>query len=140
MTTNDVTRNVQTVNAIYEAFGKGDVSTILERLAEDVDWEFATGPNDVPWLQPGRGRAAAARFFEAIGGGLEIRDFRVHAVMGEGEWVVGLVMVEGVAKRTGRRVSEPCEAHIWRFDGKGRVVAMRHAADTLQQQRACEAR
>jgi ketosteroid isomerase-like protein len=31
--------NGETVQEIYEAFGHGDISAILERYAEDVRWE-----------------------------------------------------------------------------------------------------
>jgi len=30
--------NVKTVQSVYEAFGRGDVSAILEVLTDDVDW------------------------------------------------------------------------------------------------------
>ena len=30
--------SIEAVQAIYEAFGKGDVDTILGMLADDVDW------------------------------------------------------------------------------------------------------
>ena len=31
--------NLATVQSIYEAFGKGDVPSILDTLADDVEWE-----------------------------------------------------------------------------------------------------
>lgn len=30
--------NVDTVKAIYEAFGRADVETILDAVTDDVDW------------------------------------------------------------------------------------------------------
>ena len=34
-----MSQNLTTVTAIYEAFGKGDIPTILEHMAPDVQWE-----------------------------------------------------------------------------------------------------
>ena len=31
--------NVATVQSMYEAFGKGDVQAILDRVSDDVDWD-----------------------------------------------------------------------------------------------------
>jgi ketosteroid isomerase-like protein len=33
--------NIQTAREIYEAFGRGDVEAILERVTDDVDWSTA---------------------------------------------------------------------------------------------------
>ena len=55
--------NAATVQAIYEAFGKGDLDTILGHLADDVQWE----PSDdnravaagIACLQPAATRPAS---------------------------------------------------------------------------------
>jgi len=36
--------NVATVQAIYEAFGRADVATILEKLDDAVEWETTSPP------------------------------------------------------------------------------------------------
>jgi ketosteroid isomerase-like protein len=122
--------NAETVQTIYAAFGRGDVPAILEVLAEDIDWEYAGASSDVPWLQPGRGRAAAVRFFEALAAHVEFKSFTVNDVLEGPNLVVGLVSVEAVVTGTGRTFREIDEAHIWRFDERGRVARFRHAADT----------
>lgn len=127
----DTSRNIETVKSIYAAFGRGDVPAILETLAEDVEWEPDAIDHGIPWIVPGRGRATAARFFEALRG-FDVKHFGVRAVMGDGDLVVGLVEIDFVWKPTGKRLVERCEAHIWRFDAKGRVASMKHAADTHQ--------
>jgi hypothetical protein len=30
--------NIETVKAMYEAFGRGDVAAVLEQCTDDVDW------------------------------------------------------------------------------------------------------
>lgn len=49
--------NAETVKEIYEAFGRGDVATILDKLDEGVEWETTVPVSDVPWLQALRGKA-----------------------------------------------------------------------------------
>ena len=58
-------RNIDTVKGIYEAFGRGDVPAILERVREDVEWDVGVADRGVPWLAPRRGRAARRRWYSA---------------------------------------------------------------------------
>ena len=51
--------NVKTVQKIYAAFGAGDIPSILAKLDDNVDWEYAAS-TDVPWLQHRSGRDAVA--------------------------------------------------------------------------------
>jgi ketosteroid isomerase-like protein len=58
--------NIQTVQAIYAAFGQGDIPTILGHLGENVEWEYGTLDAGVPWLQPRRGLTEVPKFFESL--------------------------------------------------------------------------
>lgn len=131
--------NLTTIQNIYAAFGRGDVPAILEHIAEDCQWEYGTGENDVPWLQPRTGRTGAAAFFQTVGAELEFKAFDVTAVVGTERLVVALCAIECTVKRTGKTLREVDEVHIWHFDDKGRIVKFRHAADTLQHSRALQA-
>ncbi len=125
-----VTRNTETVRAIYKSFAAKDAAAILELLSEDVEWEMGlTTGHGVPWLEPGRGRDHALRFFQTLGQ-MDFRGFEVLAVMGDGDFVVGVVHVEFVYPKTGKTIRERFESHVWRFDDRGRVTGMRHGADT----------
>ena len=123
---------LQTVQQIYEAFGRGDVPAILAKLAQDVDWEYGGGSTDVPWLQPRRGRERVAGFFEALAG-LDFHSFAPKAFFESGATVVVLVDLEATVRATGRRITEIDEVHIWRFDAAGMVSAFCHRADTYKQ-------
>lgn len=128
--------NIQTVLRIYEAFGRGDVPTILEAVHPDVDWEYGQGPSTVPYLQPRRGHAGVVSFFEALGGTLRLERLDVNDVVGDDKVVVALITMRGEVIATGATVSEEDEAHVWRFDDAGRVVRFRHGVDTAQHERA----
>jgi ketosteroid isomerase-like protein len=122
--------NIDTVKGIYEAFGRGDIPWILEQLAEDVVWEYGMVPNGVPWLEPRRGRKSVAGFFQALAENLEFRSFSVPYVAGAEGVVVALADVDCIVKRSGKRLVENHEAHIWHFGADGKVAKFRHAADT----------
>lgn len=124
---------IETVQQIYAAFGRGDVPFILSCLADDVQWEYATAPNPIPWIQPLQGRAQVPKFFEALGAGMDITRFEVTKILGDDSTVVDLVTLEYTARATGRKVQEIDEVHIWHFDAAGKVARFRHRADTLLQ-------
>jgi ketosteroid isomerase-like protein len=124
-------RNVATVRAMYEAFGRGDVDHLLDQMADDVEWETGAVDHGLPLLTPGRGRQHVARFFEALGS-VEFKRFEPRLVFGDGDHVLAVVDVEFLVPATGRSVAEAAEAHLWTFGPDGRVTAFRHYADTLQ--------
>lgn len=127
---------VETVQQIYAAFGRGDVPAILQHLAEDVEWEYATAPNPIPWLQPLRGRDQVPRFFEALFSHIEITRFEVTKLFGDATTVVDLVDLDYTTRATGMQVQERDEVHIWHFNAAGQVQRFRHRADTLLQARS----
>jgi ketosteroid isomerase-like protein len=120
--------NVETVQAIYAAFGRGDVPFILSQLAEDVEWEPAS-TSEVPWLVGRKGREAVGGFFEALGG-FEITKFVPTAFLESGDIVIALIDIEGTVRRTGETVAENDETHIWRFDAEGKVRRFSHKLDS----------
>jgi ketosteroid isomerase-like protein len=127
--------NVTAVRSIYAAFGRGDILAILDKLAEDVDWDYAyrAVANPIPWLQPQRGKEGAAAFFRALQENLEIHRFAVSAPAEGSDLVVALFDIEATVKATGKRFVEQDEAHVWRFNDAGKVNRFRHCADTYQQ-------
>jgi len=125
----------ETVLEMYAAFGRGDVPSILERLAPDVEWEYDASPTQVPWLQPRRGRAGAAEFFESLGD-FEFHRFEIRMILEEGMTVVALLDNEATVRKTGIRVQELEEVHIWHFGDDGLVTRFRHRIDTLKHLRA----
>lgn len=129
--------NIQTVQRIYQAFGQGDVPTILGTLAPDVEWERWARVPAVPWLQPRRGPEGVAAFFGAVAEHLEFLDFQVTDLLDGGDVVVALITLRCRHRHTGQEIVEHDEPHIWRFDAAGRVERFRHAADTAQHEAAC---
>ncbi len=104
---------------------------ILNHLSDDVDWDYGLSSTNVPWLQPGRGLPGAGRFFEALRL-VDFHAFQVKAILESGNLVIALVDLEATVRRTGRRVVEEDEVHIWHFDASGRVYRFKHCVDTHQ--------
>ncbi len=125
--------NGQVVQEIYEAFGKGDVPAILEKLSEDVAWEQwrenhaqTAGTNH---LAERRGRDGAAQFF-AIVGQMEIHDFKVLDLIAGDRQVAVEVEIDASLPGGGRFHDE--ELHLWTFGDDGLVTRMRHYTDTAK--------
>jgi ketosteroid isomerase-like protein len=53
--------NVENVRGGYEAFARGDLDAVLERLDSDVDWHPAVAP--ILGVETVRGKEAVRRFF-----------------------------------------------------------------------------
>jgi ketosteroid isomerase-like protein len=121
--------NVETVQAIYGAFGRGDVATILDKLDDAVEWETTVPVADVPWLQARRGKANIAGFFASLAP-LQITQFEPHTIFDGGDKVFVLIAFE--ATNHGKSYSFPHNGHLWQFNAAGKVVKYDHVTDTAQ--------
>jgi len=119
--------NVDTVKEIYAAFGRGDVPAILDKLDDNVEWETETSAQGVPWLEPRRGKANIAGFFEALAP-LQITRFVPHTFFESGDKVFVLIAFD--ATRHGKSYSIPNNGHLWQFNAAGKVVKYDHVTDT----------
>lgn len=122
--------NVERVQQLYAAFGRGAIPAILDQLASDVEWEYGSNGAPVPWLQPRKGRDGAMGFFQVLAQQVEITQFEPKAILGQGNLVVGVIDVQARVKSTGKVVMEPDEVHLWHFNEQGQVQKFRHRADT----------
>ncbi len=124
--------NIQTVQQIYAAFGRGDIPAVLGHLDENVEWGYAITPiADVPWLQPRHGRDQVPKFFDALGA-WEFHKFQPKTFLESEGVVVVLLDLEVTVKATGRRIVEEDEVHIWHFNSAGRVARYGSKFDTHQ--------
>ena len=122
---------VATIHEIYQAFGRGDIPSILGALSDSVEWEYGASSTDVPWIQRRTGKEGAQAFFASLAA-LDFHRFEVKHVLGEGSLVVGLVDVEATVKATGKSFREEDEVHLWWFDEEGKVARFAHRMDTHQ--------
>jgi len=129
--------NADAVKAIYESFGRGDVPTILARLAPDVAWEYDWGGESLKWMEPRRGRDAVPGFFATLAD-FEFARFEPFAFL-EGDNMVAVpVRLELVYRSNGKRIRD-LEMHLWTFGPDGLVTGFRHFVDTQQWAQATRA-
>jgi ketosteroid isomerase-like protein len=121
--------NVETVKAIYQAFGRGDVPTILDKLDDAVEWETMVPVPEVPWLPACRGKANIVGFFESMVP-LQITRFEPRTIFDGDDKV--FVLIDFEAKAHGKSYSFPNNGHLWQFNVAGKVVKFDHVTDTAQ--------
>ena len=121
--------NIETVQAIYKAFGRGDVPAILNQLDDAVEWETTVPVSDVPWLQARCGKTNIVGFFESLAR-LKITRFEPHTIFDGGDKVLVLITFEATAR--GQSYSFPNNGHLWQFNAAGKVVKYVHVTDTAQ--------
>jgi ketosteroid isomerase-like protein len=129
--------NLQTVQELYEAFGRGDIPAVLEKLAEDVQldsWADNSAQRaGVPWLEERQGRAGVAEFFAMVGE-WEIREFSVLALMEGPNKVAAEIVIDAVP--AGGEHYRDEEIHLWDFNDEGLITRVRHYTDTAKHMRA----
>jgi uncharacterized protein len=92
--------NERVVQAMYAAFGRGDIPGVLNLLAEDIEWRIA-GPSELPFAGVHRGRDEVAKFFETFGQAAEFEVFEPQEYFSRGDRVVVLGHERQRVKATG---------------------------------------
>jgi ketosteroid isomerase-like protein len=124
--------NVATIKQVYEAFGKGNIPAIVDRLDENVAWDTQSEAHGVPWLSPRRGKANIPAFFESLAP-LHFTRFEPHTFFTDGDKVFVLIHME--VDSNGKHYVFPNEGHLWKFGGDGKIVEYQHVTDTALHQR-----
>jgi uncharacterized protein len=122
-------QNIDTVKAMYEAFGRGDVDAVLERCTDDVDWSTDAAIEVAPWYGPKHGKADVASFFAGIAETGPVTEFEPLSFTSNDEGdVMVFIRYAFTVTETGNDVAMNIH-HFWRFrDGK--VAYVRSAEDT----------
>lgn len=102
--------NVQRVQGLYEAFGRGDVAALMDSLADDVEFVIPY-PADIPNGGTFRGKAGVGEWLVKTGDNVEFQAFEPREFIAQGDKVVGLAHVEATIKRTGKQVVQDV-AHV----------------------------
>ncbi len=120
--------NVQVVQDLYAAFGRGDMPGLLGLLAEDVDWYFNGRSEDIPFAGRWQGRDGMMDFFRIVGETCEVFSFGPNEVVALGEHVL-LLGHERVRVRATGREYESDWAQLFTVR-EGAIVRMREFYDT----------
>ena len=130
--------NVALVQAIYAAFGTGDVPGVVSRMSPDIVWNEAENfpyADRNPYLGP---EAILTGVFARLGtewdGFAAIPDEYLDA----GDAVIVAGRYHGTYPATGRALDAQF-VHVWRIED-GKAVAFQQYTDTLQAARVMERR
>ena len=121
---------LETIQAVYDAFGRGDVDALFERIDPDVDWGTqvdARGSELVPMLANGRGHDAARHYFSGVTQ-LEFHRFEPLRFLVDAETVFVELSLDIEHRETGKR-AQLGEIHRFVVRG-GRIVHYRNFIDT----------
>jgi ketosteroid isomerase-like protein len=122
--------NLKTVRTIYDAFGRGDLATILDAVTDDVDWSSAAASRSAPWYGQRVGKDAVTDYFASIGKTIEVLDFTQLSFTANDTEVMVLSQFRMRSRRSGKEADMHLH-HYWRFrDGK--VAYWRGSEDTEQ--------
>lgn len=88
------------VQQVYEAFGRGDISALLEHVAAEVDWEFVGSP-DLDYAGRRRNHQEVADFFAGIQRVDDIHVFEPREFIEAGDHVTVLGWESTTARDTG---------------------------------------
>ncbi|MCA9939354.1 MAG: nuclear transport factor 2 family protein [Anaerolineales bacterium] len=120
--------NVQVVQDLYAAFGRGDIAGIFSTLDEHVDWHFNGRPEDIPYAGYWQGHAGMGEFFTIVGQTCAVQEFGPHEIISMGEHVLSLGHERVLVKATGREF-ESDWAHVFTIRN-GKIIRLREYYDT----------
>ncbi len=93
----------QLVQSLFDAFGRGDIPFILERVSPECRW--TTPGLAVPYAGTYRGRDGAAQFFTRLAEAEEFLAFEPRQFFADGERVIALGYEKCRVRRTGKEAS-----------------------------------
>jgi ketosteroid isomerase-like protein len=119
--------NTALIQAAYADFQKGDIASLLDRLADDVVWFTPYPAEIVPHGGLRTGKDGVRSFFEQLAASYEITKFDPREFIASGDHVVALVSIAGHVRETGNKSAEET-AHVFRIRN-GKVSEFREYAD-----------
>ena len=122
--------NVRLLKNLYEAFGRGDIPTVLGAMSPDIKWHQAESnpyqPSGEAWVGPD----AVLSLFMKLGS--EWAGFTVHpeSFHGAGDSVIVEGRYSGMYKATGKSMdTQMC--HIWDVKD-GKITRFQQYVDTAK--------
>lgn len=96
-------RNLQIVEQIYDDFGKGNISGVLNKLSNDIIW---VDPGNLGNLYKGtrKGKSEVESFFKILGETIDVTSFDVINIIPNISQVIAIGKIGGKAKTTGKSI------------------------------------
>jgi ketosteroid isomerase-like protein len=125
-------RNIQVIKDCYQAFTRGDLPFILERVSP-VHFErwgvVASGTWRAPWHQEATSKQEVAKYFEAVLGAMEPLRFEPSLYSAAGDTVYATVHMEYKVRANGKVLIMTDVVHKFKLLD-GLIVGVRISEDT----------
>lgn len=126
----DPKSEIQVVQQLYAALGKGDIPTVMSLLAEDVLWEMPHPREQVPFGGIWKGIEEVKQFFMTTHDCAQFKQVQLQEYIAQGDKVVVIGHNKVMAKPTGKEYENDFVA-VWTVQG-GKIKEMRDFMDTVQ--------
>ena len=120
--------NIKTIQRVYEAFGRGDVATIVDAVTDDVDWASDTSSTGAPWYGIRKGKDGVTAFFQELGSAMEVAEFTPLTLAANDSAVLTVVRFRASSRATGK-TAEMNLHHYFVFEGS-KISYYRGTEDT----------
>jgi len=120
--------NIEIVEGIYEAFGRGDVDAILAVLSEDVNWAAEAETPVAAWHGTYKGKGEVPSFFVGIATTIDVTEFTQISYASNDTDVMVVSRFGFTSKATGK--SGAMNLHHWWHFEDGKVAHYRGSEDT----------
>jgi uncharacterized protein len=125
-----VADNAARIEELYEAFGRGDIESVLQSMDPQIEWneaEHVTFWNGAPFIGPEAVlQGVFARIGETFGDTFRIEPGRFVDC---GTTVLLEARYRGVAQATGKTLDVQV-AHVWDLGDDGKVIRFQQYTDT----------
>ena len=119
--------NLDVIRRGYDAFGHGDIETLLGLFDEQIEW-VTPGPPELATSGRRRGRKEVGEFFAAVSEAFDIQRFEPREFIAQGDRVIVLGDETATVRATGKALDS---SWVHSFTLKdGRVVAFQEYFDT----------
>ena len=122
--------NLQVVESLYSAFGRGDVPSLLNLLHDDIDWHFVGLPEHVPHGGHFHNKEQVLVFFGTVAQTAQVLEFGPTEMSAFDDKVVSLGHERVIATATGKEFETDWIHYFTIRDGK--VIRVREFYDTAR--------
>ena len=122
-------QNTKIVQDAYAAFLRGDVTSLLVLLSDDVVWEPVLGTaSHVPFSGKRQGKPGVAEFFQLVATHEDFTQFEPREFVAQGDAVVAVCHYKATSKATGKTFESDFVMVFTLKDGK--IVRFREFTDS----------
>ena len=99
-------QNVDLIKATFDAFGRGDVHSILSHCTSDCEFN-SPGPSSIPYSGPKKGHAEIQSYFDILMRTQKDENLAIEEFVAQGDTVVAIGRYTATVRSTGKPINTP---------------------------------